>query len=53
MKDGLQLGGRRYEFLAYSQSSLKEYTVFFVHDFDKAGEHMHAEAIRNSLGDFT
>lgn len=52
MKTGLQLGGRRFEFLAYSQSSLKDYTVWFVAPFKVEGRLENAESIRNSLGDF-
>lgn len=54
MKEGLYLGHQKFEFLGYSQSSLKDATVWFVAPFrDKDGATVTAESIRNSLGDFS
>ncbi|KAF8507373.1 RNA dependent RNA polymerase-domain-containing protein [Hysterangium stoloniferum] len=51
LKEGFMLCGRRFEFLAYSQSALKQYTVWFVHPFtDSNGHKITAETIRKSIG---
>ncbi|KAF8507372.1 RdRP-domain-containing protein [Hysterangium stoloniferum] len=51
LKKGFELCGRKFEFLAYSQSALKQYTVWFVHPFqDSKGRRITAEFIRNSIG---
>jgi RNA-dependent RNA polymerase len=52
MKTGVTIGGRVFDFLAYSQSSLKDYTVWFVTPFVHEGNTMTADTIRMSLGDF-
>lgn len=47
------MAGRRYEFLAYSNSALKEHSVYFVAPFtDEALGVMTAERIREGLGNF-
>ncbi|EJD52223.1 RdRP-domain-containing protein [Auricularia subglabra TFB-10046 SS5] len=54
LKQGLELAGRYFEFLAYSFGALKEHTVWFVTPFiDQAGKSVTAESIRDSLGDFS
>ena len=54
MKDGLDLCGRRFEFLAWSGSSLKDHTAYYVAPFrDPNGNLVDAHSIRSSLGDFT
>jgi RNA-dependent RNA polymerase len=52
MKNGLHLAGRDFRFLAYSMSSLKFYTVWFVAPFEHDGSLVTAKTIRDSLGDF-
>lgn len=52
MKNGITIGGRVYEFLAYSQSSLREATVWFLTPFELDGKTITAQRIRDSLGDF-
>ncbi|KAL8279159.1 hypothetical protein RQP46_008415 [Phenoliferia psychrophenolica] len=53
MRSGLDLGGRRFDFLAWSSSSIKEHTSFFVTSFpDSSGTIINAHTIRSSLGDF-
>lgn len=47
------MAGRVYQFLAYSQSSLKDGTVWFVSPFSHNGMVVTAESIRNQLGDFS
>lgn len=53
--DGLTLANRKFEFLAYSQSALKEHSVWFVKPF-KVSEHpeewVRARDIIASLGSF-
>ncbi|KAI0306234.1 RNA dependent RNA polymerase-domain-containing protein [Multifurca ochricompacta] len=54
LRDGFELSGRRFEFLAYSASSLREHTVWFVAPFhDPVEGIVNAESIRASLGDFS
>lgn len=54
LRDGFPLAGRFFEFLAYSQSSLREHAVWFVSPFDDPVEgHVNAESIRAQLGDFS
>ncbi|KAL0580309.1 hypothetical protein V5O48_001726 [Marasmius crinis-equi] len=50
---GLTIGGRNFEFLAYSQSALKEHAVWFVKPFDDPRRgHVDASIIIKSLGTF-
>ena len=57
LKNGFELAGRQFEFLAYSSSSLREHAVWFMHPFAIPGPDQKAvlvtsERIRSSLGDF-
>ena len=48
--DGLRLAGRKYEFLGYSMSGLKEHSVWFVTPFQTSPEvTMDAKSIRDKL----
>lgn len=50
---GLKIGGRNYWFLAYSQSALKEHSVWFMRPFrNEDGELVDPAFIIDSLGDF-
>ena len=50
---GLKIGGRRYWFLAYSQSALKEHSVWFMRPFrNEEGVLVDPAFIIDSLGDF-
>jgi RNA-dependent RNA polymerase len=54
LRDGLELAGRSFEFLAYSTSSLREHAVWFVLPFhDPVEGYVNAEKIRAQLGDFS
>ncbi|CAG7851523.1 Probable RNA-dependent RNA polymerase SHL2; AltName: Full=Protein SHOOTLESS 2 [Serendipita indica DSM 11827] len=54
MKNGLLVAGRRFEFLAYSSSALKEHAVWFMTPFTTSdGQYVTSESIRRSLGDFS
>ena len=54
LKRGLDLGGRHFEFLAYSSSALREHAVWFVHPFQHVTlGYMDAHRIRSLLGDFS
>ena len=54
LRDGFTLGGRTFEFLAYSTSALREHSVWFVAPFRDLQEgYVTAETIRASLGDFS
>ncbi|TFY80807.1 hypothetical protein EWM64_g3207 [Hericium alpestre] len=52
LKDGFELGGARFEFLAYSMSGLREHSVWFIRPFTLEGELIIAEKIRRSIGSF-
>ncbi|KAF8973725.1 RNA dependent RNA polymerase-domain-containing protein [Flammula alnicola] len=50
---GLTIAGRKFKFLAYSQSALKEHAVWFVKPFrDSLRGFVNAESIVKSLGTF-
>ncbi|KAI9446027.1 RdRP-domain-containing protein [Lactarius indigo] len=54
LRDGFTLGGRKFEFLAFSLSTLWQHSVWFVAPFrDPVEGYVTANAIRASLGDFT
>ncbi|KAJ7151581.1 RNA dependent RNA polymerase-domain-containing protein [Mycena filopes] len=53
LNSGLRVAGRRYEFLGYSMSGLKEYSFIFVHPFQFGGVKLNADKIRSRLGDFS
>jgi RNA-dependent RNA polymerase len=54
LKDGFELAGRKFEFLAYSSSALREHAVWFVHPFQHPEEgYVTSKSIRDSLGDFS
>ncbi|ESK98362.1 hypothetical protein Moror_112 [Moniliophthora roreri MCA 2997] len=51
--EGLTIAGRKFTFLAYSQSALKEHAVWFVKPFqDPRLGRVDAAAIINGIGDF-
>ncbi|PCH36046.1 hypothetical protein WOLCODRAFT_91813 [Wolfiporia cocos MD-104 SS10] len=49
---GLDIAGCHFEFLAYSQSALKEHAVWFVKPFVHGGCEVNAASIIESLGSF-
>ena len=54
LRQGFELGGRAFEFLAYSTSALREHSVWFVSPFrDPEDGYVTSEKIRSSLGDFS
>ena len=54
LRHGFELGGRKFEFLAYSTSALREHSVWFVSPFrDPVEGYVTSEKIRSSLGDFS
>ena len=57
LRHGFELGGRAFEFLAYSTSALREHSVWFVSPFRDPKERdegsVTAEYIRSSLGNFS
>ena len=53
LKDGFELAGRSFEFLAYSSSALREHAVWFMHPFEHPERGWVTSAtIRSSLGNF-
>ena len=53
LRNGLTIAGRRFNFLAYSQSALRSHTVWFVKDFtDSRGDLITAAEIIARLGKF-
>lgn len=54
LRDGFDLAGRHFEFLAYSSSSLRDHAVWFVSPFDHPEEGLvNGATIRSSLGHFS
>jgi RNA-dependent RNA polymerase len=54
LRHGFEIGGRAFEFLAYSTSALREHSVWFVCPFrDPVKGYVTSETIRSSLGDFS
>ena len=54
LRNGFEIAGRKFEFLAYSNSSLREHAVWFVSPFyDPVEGDVNATTIRASLGDFS
>ncbi|KAJ7577369.1 RNA-directed RNA polymerase 2 [Mycena floridula] len=51
--EGLKLAGRRFFFLAYSQSALKEHAVWFLRPFKENGRIVDVESVIQSLGSFS
>ncbi|KIK67671.1 hypothetical protein GYMLUDRAFT_215812 [Collybiopsis luxurians FD-317 M1] len=52
---GFELAGRHFEFLAYSNSALKEHSLWFMNPFqhhDPQVGYVTAQTIRDSIGDF-
>jgi len=53
LRNSLTIAGRKFHFLAYSQSALKTHTVWFVKDFrDREGDLITAATIIEGLGRF-
>jgi len=53
LKTGFELAGRDFEFLAYSNSALREHSVWFVNPFQHPIKgRVNAASIRDSLGNF-
>ena len=53
LKNGFELAGRQFEFLAYSQSALREHAGWFINPFRHPTRgYVSAQSIRDSLGNF-
>ncbi|KAJ6531309.1 RNA dependent RNA polymerase-domain-containing protein [Mycena capillaripes] len=53
LKRGLVIGGREFEFLAYSTSALRGHAVWFMNPFkDESGTWITSEIIRKDVGDW-
>jgi RNA-dependent RNA polymerase len=53
LKEGFKVAGRRFKFLAYSSSALREHAVWFMKSFrTREGEIVTPDSIRGSLGNF-
>ncbi|KAK2731821.1 hypothetical protein FQN55_004435 [Onygenales sp. PD_40] len=52
MKNGINIGGRKFEFLGFSHSSLRSQTCWFVAPFSSDGILFNATTIIQSLGKF-
>ncbi|KAI0749297.1 RdRP-domain-containing protein [Daedaleopsis nitida] len=54
LRNGIEIGGRLFRFLGWSNSGLREHTTWFMADFQHADEGLvTAEKIRDDLGDFS
>lgn len=52
LKNGFDIGGRHFDFLAYSNSGLREHSMWFVAPFrDRYNNQVNAEIIRNLIMD--
>lgn len=51
--EGIELGGRLFRFLAFSTSSLKDHSTWFVADFVHEGKEVSAQSIRDGIGDLS
>ncbi|KAE9396411.1 RdRP-domain-containing protein [Gymnopus androsaceus JB14] len=49
----LVIGGRCFNFLAYSQSALKEHAVWFLSPFEENGQTVNVQTVIQSLGSFS
>ena len=54
LRKGISIGGRKFEFLAYSQSALKQHAVWFINSFwsPRHNRQITAESIIESIGTF-
>ncbi|GAA5898266.1 hypothetical protein JCM6882_000114 [Rhodosporidiobolus microsporus] len=50
---GLELCGRKFDFLGFSSSALREHSTWFLNPFTQGRELVTADKIRRSLGNFT
>lgn len=48
---GVMVGGRRFQYLAFSGSSLREHSCWFVRNFKMDGKKVKASTIRENIGD--
>ncbi|KAI0635910.1 RdRP-domain-containing protein [Trametes polyzona] len=54
LKEGLEIAGRHFRFLGYSNSGLREHTFWYMSDFEHPDEGLVTpDSIRNGLGDFS
>ncbi|CAH7674040.1 RNA dependent RNA polymerase-domain-containing protein, partial [Phakopsora pachyrhizi] len=53
LTDGIHLCGRKFDFLGYSNSALKDHQAWFVCPFDHESGEVSASTIRSKLGDFS
>ncbi|KAL4244861.1 RNA-dependent RNA polymerase [Abortiporus biennis] len=53
LKNGIEIAGRFFEFLAYSNSALRQHAVWFVRPFNGPNGFIDAHVIRSELGDFS
>ncbi|CAG8476071.1 7262_t:CDS:10 [Acaulospora colombiana] len=53
MNNGFKVGGRHYEFLAFSSSQLRESACWFVSPYASADSEFNAHKIRSQMGDFS
>lgn len=53
LQDGIKIGGRIYEFLGFSHSSLRAQTCWFLAPFMDHNKRVDAEMIISKLGDFS
>lgn len=53
LSSGVKVAGRRFEFLGFSLSSLKEHSVWFMCPFKREGRMITTAALHRELGDFS
>ncbi|GAA5999859.1 hypothetical protein JCM10207_005942 [Rhodosporidiobolus poonsookiae] len=52
-RDGVDIGGRTFSFLAFSSSALKSATAFFMTPFERDGVPVSPQLIHNEIGNFS
>jgi RNA-dependent RNA polymerase len=53
LRNGIQVAGRKFQWLGYSMSALREHAVWFMESFDFEGKWINVPFIWDSLGDFS
>lgn len=53
LREGFQLAGQHFFFLGYSQSSLKEHSVWFLRPFVMDGRQVHVSDVIDGIGQFS
>lgn len=53
LRDGIEIAGRKFVFLAYSQSGLREHSCWFIRPFKVDGKRITPDTVRANIGDLS